>query len=142
MISGAVSLGRGQSADHASVEHMPAGSFASMPAGVLHYVFVDEDAVLQVNSAGPWVVDRDTTGPWVLIITIQRTIRASISRRLRRWIGDAINASKPKRRGARQAKEALRNSRSLPHFVFPRAFRLSLSPSCRRFQSQLEASLH
>lgn len=57
VISGAVSLGRGQSADHASVEHMPAGSFASMPAGVLHYVFVDEDAVVQVNSAGPWGID-------------------------------------------------------------------------------------
>ena len=57
VISGAVSLGRGQSADRASVEHMPAGSFASMPAGVLHYVFVDEDAVLQVNAAGPWGID-------------------------------------------------------------------------------------
>ncbi len=57
VISGAVSLGRGQSADRASVESLPAGSFASMPAGVLHYVFIDQDAIVQVNAAGPWAVD-------------------------------------------------------------------------------------
>lgn len=57
IISGAFSFGRGQSADHASVEKLPAGSFISMPAGVLHYVFVDEDSVLQINAAGPWKID-------------------------------------------------------------------------------------
>jgi quercetin dioxygenase-like cupin family protein len=57
VISGAISLGRGQSADRAGLEALPAGSFAIMPAGVLHYVFVDEDAVIQVSSAGPWGID-------------------------------------------------------------------------------------
>ncbi|MBM3562146.1 MAG: DUF4437 domain-containing protein [Alphaproteobacteria bacterium] len=57
IISGAFSFGRGQSADRASVEELPAGSFISMPAGVLHYVFVDEDSVLQINAAGPWKID-------------------------------------------------------------------------------------
>ena len=41
----------------ASVEYLPAGSFASMPQGVVHYVFVDEDAVVQVNAIGPWGID-------------------------------------------------------------------------------------
>lgn len=57
IISGAFSFGRGPSADRASVEKLPAGGFISMPAGVLHYVFVDEDSVLQINAAGPWKID-------------------------------------------------------------------------------------
>ncbi|MGZ9410232.1 MAG: cupin domain-containing protein [Methylocystis sp.] len=57
IISGAFSFGRGQAADRATVEKLPAGSFISMPAGVLHYVFVDEDSVLQINATGPWQID-------------------------------------------------------------------------------------
>ena len=57
IISGAFSFGRGQSADRASVEKIPAGGFISMPAGVLHYVFVDEDSVLQINAVGPFKID-------------------------------------------------------------------------------------
>lgn len=57
IVSGAFSFGRGQAADRASVEKLPAGSFLSMPAGVLHYVFVDEDSVLQINASGPWKID-------------------------------------------------------------------------------------
>lgn len=57
VISGAVSLGRGQSADRANVESLPAGSFASMPPGVLHFVFIDQDAIVQVNAEGPWAID-------------------------------------------------------------------------------------
>ena len=57
VISGKITLGMGPSADRASVEYLPAGSFASMPQGVVHYVFVDEDAVVQVNAIGPWGID-------------------------------------------------------------------------------------
>jgi quercetin dioxygenase-like cupin family protein len=57
IISGAFSFGRGQTADRTSVEKLPAGSFISMPAGVLHYVFVDEDSILQINATGPWKID-------------------------------------------------------------------------------------
>ncbi|MGJ0502973.1 MAG: cupin domain-containing protein [Methylocystis sp.] len=57
IISGAFSFGRGQAADRAGVEKLPAGGFISMPAGVLHYVFVDEDSVLQINAAGPFKID-------------------------------------------------------------------------------------
>ncbi|MBG0799795.1 cupin domain-containing protein [Methylocystis sp. L43] len=57
IISGAFSFGRGQAADRATVEKLPAGSFISMPAGVLHYVFVDEDSVLQITATGPWQID-------------------------------------------------------------------------------------
>lgn len=57
VISGKFSLGMGSKADRASVESLPAGSFSSMPPGVGHYVFVDEDAVVQINSTGPWTID-------------------------------------------------------------------------------------
>jgi quercetin dioxygenase-like cupin family protein len=57
VISGKFSLGMGSKADRASVESLPAGSFSSMPPGVSHYLFVDEDAVVQINSTGPWSID-------------------------------------------------------------------------------------
>ncbi len=57
VISGKFSLGMGSKFDLASVESLPAGSFSSMPPGVGHYVFVDEDAVVQINSTGPWTID-------------------------------------------------------------------------------------
>ena len=57
VISGNLGLGMGPAADRAKVESLPAGSFASMPAGVVHYVFVDEESVIQINAIGPWDID-------------------------------------------------------------------------------------
>ena len=57
VISGRFNLGMGPAADRASVESLPAGSFSSMPPGVAHYVFVDEDSVVQINATGPWGID-------------------------------------------------------------------------------------
>ncbi len=57
VISGNFGLGMGKAADRASVEVLPAGSFSSMPQGVVHYVFVDEDSIVQINAVGPWDID-------------------------------------------------------------------------------------
>jgi quercetin dioxygenase-like cupin family protein len=57
VISGKFSLGMGPAADRATVESLPAGSFSSMPPGVVHYVFVDEESVVQINATGPWDID-------------------------------------------------------------------------------------
>lgn len=57
VISGKFSLGMGPTADRASITSLPAGSFSSMPPGVAHYVFVDEDSVVQINATGPWGID-------------------------------------------------------------------------------------
>ena len=57
VISGQFSLGMGATPDRASVESLPAGSFSSMPPGVGHYAFVDEDTVVQISSTGPWSID-------------------------------------------------------------------------------------
>jgi quercetin dioxygenase-like cupin family protein len=57
VISGQFSLGMGARPDRAGVETLPAGSFSSMPPGVAHYAFVDEDTVVQISSTGPWGID-------------------------------------------------------------------------------------
>ena len=57
VISGRVSLGLGPAADRAGLEVLPAGSFSSMPHGVVHYVFVDEDAIIQIDAVGPWEIE-------------------------------------------------------------------------------------
>ncbi len=57
IISGKFSLGMGSKADRVGAESLPAGSFSAMPPGVAHYVFVDEDSVVQINAMGPWGID-------------------------------------------------------------------------------------
>ena len=57
VVSGKFGLGMGPAADRANVKSLPAGSFSSMPAGVVHYVFVDEESVIQINAVGPWDIE-------------------------------------------------------------------------------------
>jgi quercetin dioxygenase-like cupin family protein len=54
VISGTFSLGMGETADQSSAQHLPAGSFFALPPGMAHYVFIDEGAVIQINTVGPW----------------------------------------------------------------------------------------
>lgn len=57
IISGEISLGLGPAADRATTKKLPAGSFSVMPAGVVHYVFADQEAVVQIDAIGPWGMD-------------------------------------------------------------------------------------
>ena len=54
ILSGTLRLGMGAAADQAKATPLPAGSFFAMEPGMAHYVFADEDTVLQLNSTGPW----------------------------------------------------------------------------------------
>jgi len=54
VISGTLRLGMGETADEDEVEAVPAGSFFAMAPGMAHYVYTDEETVLQLNSTGPW----------------------------------------------------------------------------------------
>ena len=54
VLSGTLRLGMGNTADQAKAEALPAGSFFAMEPGMAHYVYADEDTVLQLNSTGPW----------------------------------------------------------------------------------------
>ena len=57
VISGAARLGMGTTADRGKAQVLPAGSFFALSPGSAHYFFADEDAVIQLNSTGPWGID-------------------------------------------------------------------------------------
>ena len=54
VISGKFQLGMGETADKSKAEALPAGSFFSLPPGMAHYVYTDEETVIQINTMGPW----------------------------------------------------------------------------------------
>jgi quercetin dioxygenase-like cupin family protein len=54
VLSGTVRLGMGVTADQSKAQVLPAGSFFAMSPGMEHYVYADEETVLQLNSNGPW----------------------------------------------------------------------------------------
>lgn len=47
----------GSKVDRASTQPLSAGGFMAMPPQVAHYVYVDEETVLQITSVGPWASD-------------------------------------------------------------------------------------
>jgi quercetin dioxygenase-like cupin family protein len=54
VLSGTLHLGEGATADKAKA--LPAGSFFAMSPGMQHYVYADQETIVQLNSAGPWGV--------------------------------------------------------------------------------------
>lgn len=54
VISGTFKMGMGKTADRSKVEALPAGSFSSLPPGMNHFVYTDEETVIQINTVGPW----------------------------------------------------------------------------------------
>jgi quercetin dioxygenase-like cupin family protein len=57
VMSGTVRLGMGETADRAKAQVLPAGSFFALSPGSAHFFFADEDAVIQLNSTGPWGIN-------------------------------------------------------------------------------------
>ena len=54
VISGTVRLGMGETADHGKAQQLPVSSFFALSPGMAHYLFFDEDTVVQINTSGPW----------------------------------------------------------------------------------------
>ena len=54
ILSGTLRLGEGATADRSKTKALPAGSFFAMSPGMQHYVYADEETILQLNSTGPW----------------------------------------------------------------------------------------
>jgi quercetin dioxygenase-like cupin family protein len=54
VISGAVRLGMGETADQSKAQQLPTSSFFALAPGMAHYIFFDEDTVVQINTSGPW----------------------------------------------------------------------------------------
>jgi quercetin dioxygenase-like cupin family protein len=56
VISGTFGLGMGETADQSKMQSLPAGSFVAMDPGMAHYVSIDGETVIQINTTGPWGV--------------------------------------------------------------------------------------
>jgi quercetin dioxygenase-like cupin family protein len=54
VISGTFSMGMGETADRRKAQPLPAGSFFALPPGMAHYVFLQEETVIQISTEGPW----------------------------------------------------------------------------------------
>jgi quercetin dioxygenase-like cupin family protein len=57
VISGTVNVGFGDAVDKAQSIRFPAGSYYVNPPGSPHYLWSDEEVVLQLTNMGPWKVD-------------------------------------------------------------------------------------
>jgi quercetin dioxygenase-like cupin family protein len=57
VLTGTVRLGMGNTADRQKAQVLPAGSFFAIDPGGAHYLYADGEAVLQVNSTGPWGIN-------------------------------------------------------------------------------------
>jgi quercetin dioxygenase-like cupin family protein len=57
VISGTTRVGMGTAADRGTAQAMSVSSFFALQPGSAHYVFADEDTVVQINSTGPWGIN-------------------------------------------------------------------------------------
>lgn len=57
VLTGKFSLGMGSKAERTSTKQLGAGAFMAMPPEVAHYVFSDEETILQITSEGPWAIN-------------------------------------------------------------------------------------
>jgi hypothetical protein len=44
----------GEAADQSKARRLAAGSFFALPPDTAHYVFIDEETVIQISTVGPW----------------------------------------------------------------------------------------
>jgi hypothetical protein len=44
----------GETADQSKAQPLPGGSFFALPPGTAHYVFVNEETIVQISTNGPW----------------------------------------------------------------------------------------
>jgi quercetin dioxygenase-like cupin family protein len=56
VLSGTFIVGMGDKADRSQARALPAGSVTIMPPGMAHYVWTDQETVVQLNGTGPWSV--------------------------------------------------------------------------------------
>ena len=56
VISGNGRMAFGESASAAEAQPLPAGAFMSLPAGAWHHLWIDDQAVLELHSTGPFDV--------------------------------------------------------------------------------------
>lgn len=57
VLRGTLNVGMGAKFDKAATKPLAAGSFATMPAGMNHFVWVDAETELQIHGTGPFTVN-------------------------------------------------------------------------------------
>jgi quercetin dioxygenase-like cupin family protein len=57
VISGTIHFGMGPEADQGATRAYEPGSFIVFEPGTAHYVYADEEVILQLNSTGPWSLE-------------------------------------------------------------------------------------
>lgn len=57
VLSGTFKVGMGETADENEVEPLTSGTFLAIEPDAAHYVFIDEETEIQINSNGPWGLD-------------------------------------------------------------------------------------
>jgi quercetin dioxygenase-like cupin family protein len=57
VLQGTFGLGTGPEMDPDAVRPLPAGSYTSMPPGMVHYAVAQGETVVQLTSVGPWTIE-------------------------------------------------------------------------------------
>ena len=57
VLSGTFIVGMGDKADRSQARAMTAGSVTIMPPGMTHYVWTDQETIVQLNGTGPWSIN-------------------------------------------------------------------------------------
>lgn len=56
VLSGSLMIGHGSVADASKTQRIGTGGFSALPADMAHYVFVDEETIIQISTTGPWSI--------------------------------------------------------------------------------------
>jgi len=57
VVSGQFYLGTGEALNREAADHLPPGSYTSIPPETRHYAIADGETVIQLTSVGPWEVN-------------------------------------------------------------------------------------
>ena len=57
VISGEFNIGMGGEFDEAQTKPFTAGGLAAMPPGMEHFVYTDQETVIQISTRGPWALN-------------------------------------------------------------------------------------
>ncbi|UEM19791.1 cupin domain-containing protein [Skermanella mucosa] len=54
VLSGTFKLGMGEVADEAKAQSLTAGTFFGLEPGTRHFIYADEETVIEISTVGPW----------------------------------------------------------------------------------------
>jgi len=57
VISGEFNIGMGRKFDKAQTKPYTAGGLVAMPPGMEHFVYTDQETVIQISTRGPWALN-------------------------------------------------------------------------------------